>query len=486
MKKETRNILIILGIALIARILFSFSFFVHWWDESVYLSLAYDLSHHFFHYTLAGANWSDYIPFGHFPYSWPNIGFRAPLFPYALSILYFLKLNFLVPFFNPIVGALSTVAIYFLGKELFSKKVGIYSSLIFALLPFNLFNNSMVMTGTLSTFFVILTFLFFWKGFEKGENKYKIFFGISLALALLARYTVLWIIPVFLIYFLIRDKNFKFLKDKYLWYSIIAFFVLMTPWFIYGQHFYGNILGGFIHGVQAASYWGGTESLLFYFKNSWAIFSAAGIAFLGSLIYFFKKKEFSKKQIYLLLVWAAFFFIVSCLVGHKENRFLLPMVPAVIILSGYFLSKLKKRSKLILALILAVLIIHSGFLFVSNYKANHTGTNYCFNKMTEFVKTLPKNSLIFTDETPIVYAYTHQRTRYYPNPWSIKSLESSVNSTNDLNDSYVIYTDMDKPLYNKQNAKFKNDLDSSFEKIFNCDYNWGLSSVYKISTSPAQ
>lgn len=485
-KKETKNIFLIFLGALILRIIFSFSFFVHWWDESVYLSLGYDLSKNFLHYTLAGANWSDYIPFGHFPYAWPNIGFRAPLLPYAIALMDFFKLNFLVPFFNPFVGALSAVAVYFLGKELFSEKVGIYSSVIFAVLPFNIINNSMVMTGTLSTFFVILTFLFFWKGFEKGENKYKVLFGVSLALALLARYTVLWIIPVFLIYFLLRDKNLKFLKDKYLWYSILVFFVLMIPWFVYGYHFYGNIFGGFIHGVQAASYWGGVQSFFFYFQNSWEIFSIVGIIFVISLFYFFKNKSFKNKRVYLLLIWIFFFLIMACFVPHKEERFLLPIIPAISILSGLFLISFKKYSKIIFLLVLAVLLIHGGFLFVHNYKESHTGTNYCFDKMTNFIKTLPDNSLIFTDEIPVMYADTYHRARYYPNPWSINNLESSVNSTNDFNNSYITFTDMDKPLYDNKNVQFKKDLDKNFKRIFYCDYDWGLSSVYKISNSSTQ
>jgi len=62
------------------------------------------------------------------------------------------------------------------------------------------------------------------------------------------------------------DKTLKFLKDKHLWYSILAFFVTLIPWFIYGVFQYNNPLGAFIHGFKASGYWGGLQSWTFFFN----------------------------------------------------------------------------------------------------------------------------------------------------------------------------------------------------------------------------
>mgnify|MGYP001558957105 CR=1 FL=1 len=43
-----------------------------------------------------------------------------------LAIFYSLKLEFLSNFLMPLIGALSVVIVYFLGKRLFNSKVGIY------------------------------------------------------------------------------------------------------------------------------------------------------------------------------------------------------------------------------------------------------------------------------------------------------------------------------------------------------------------------
>ena len=136
MKKEHKILLGLFIIALIIRILFLFSSPVRIWDETVYANLGYDLSKNPFDYSFANNGWSDYIPFGEGFYSWPNAGFRAPLLPYSFSIFYFLNLSFLIRFFMPIIGALSAVLMYTIGKRLFNEKVAFYSALFFYSYPY--------------------------------------------------------------------------------------------------------------------------------------------------------------------------------------------------------------------------------------------------------------------------------------------------------------------------------------------------------------
>ena len=306
--KKHKWLIAIFVIALLVRIIFVFSMPVKLWDETIYLNLGADLSHNPLSYSFSHG-WSDFIPSGGDDfYGYPKAGFRAPILPYLISIFYFLNLGFLTNFLIPLIGALSVILVYKLGKELFNEKVALISSVFFAFIPLHVFYSSRVLTDVLFTFFVLLTFLSFWKGYEKNNKGHKILFGVFLALALLSRYTALWIIPIFLIYFLVRDKSPKFLKDKYLWYSILAFFGTLIPWFIYGIFEYNNPIGAFIHGAKASAYWGGLQSWHFFFDYWWQIFSIIGFIFVVALIYILYKKDFFKKEIYLLLIWFAFLF----------------------------------------------------------------------------------------------------------------------------------------------------------------------------------
>jgi len=168
------------------------------------------------------------------------------------------------------------------------------------------------------------------------------------------------------------------------------------------------------------------------------------------------------------------------LVGHKEERFILPILPPLTVLVGNALTKIKKHSKKIFGFIFLIFLVHCSFSFVENYNNSHTGTNSCFNEAMQFIEKLPENSLIITDETPIVYAYTHRTTRYYPTFWSVSNLENKI-SENETDFTYIFYTDMDMPLYDEKNVKLKKDLDENYDTLFVCDKDWGLATVYKFS-----
>ena len=315
--KKHKLLIAIFVIAFLVRVIFVFSMPVKLWDETIYLNLGADLSHNPFGYSFSHG-WSDFIPSGgDVNYGYPKAGFRAPLLPYLISIFYFINLGFLANFLMPLIGALSVILIYKLGKELFNEKVALISSLFFVFIPLHVFYSGRVLTDVLFTFFVLLTSLSFWKGYEKNNKRHKILFGVFLALALLSRYTALWIVPVFFFYSLARNKSLKFLKDKYLWYSILAFFGTLIPWFIYGIFEYNNPIGAFIHGAKASAYWGGLQSWHFFFDYWLQMFSIIGIVFLIVLIYILYKKEFFKKEICLLLIWFAFFLGMGIYMPHK-------------------------------------------------------------------------------------------------------------------------------------------------------------------------
>lgn len=481
MKKEIKILIALFIIAFIIRGIFVFATPLKIWDETVYANLGYDLSRNILDYSVANNGWSDFIPSGGDSfYAWPKMGFRAPLLPYLLSPLYFFHLNFLVPFFVAIIGALSVCLVYLLGKNLFNKKVALYSAVLFLLIPLHVVYSAKILTGVLFTFFVLLTFLSFWKGYEKNNKKHKVLFGVFLALALLSRYTALWIMPIFLLYFLVRDKSLKFLKDKYLWYSVLAFFGILIPWFIYGIFEYNNPIGAFIHGFKASAYWGGLQSWYYFFQYWPIMFSIIGFVFVIALVYILYEKEFLKKEICLLLIWFAFFLGMAIYMPHKEDRFILAIVPTIALISGYFIDKIRKYKKLILIGIIILSLVHLGIDFEYKFKNSHTDTNKCFLEGNKFLQN-QENALIVTDESTIVYYYTKLETHFYPNPWSFESLSNMIKNYYSEKNSFIFFTDFDMPLNDKDHIKIKEDLDKNLEKVFECSKENGYSAVYKIN-----
>lgn len=479
MKKLSKTNLILLIILLIGffiRILFAFTSDIPWWDESVYLNLGHDLSKNPFDYSLENKEWSDLIPFSNGVYSWPRIGFRPPLLPYSLAIFYALNLDFLTKFLMPFIGTLTVFLVYLLGKEIFNKREGLISASIMALVPIHVIYSGKVLNDVFVTFFITLSFLFFWKGFEKKEETYKFLWGVVLGLGLLTRYTLLWIIPIFPIYLLVKNKSLNFIKDKYLWYGIGGFFAVLIPWFIYGFFEYGSIFGSFIHGFKAADYWGGNQLWFFFFQNSWYLLSILGILFVFFLFWIVYSKDYKKREIYLLLIWFFFYFIMLIIMPHKEGRFLIPVVPTITLITGYSLNKIKFYKGIIVGVILLILFFSCALIFIYDSKVSSNINSMCFLETMDFLKERDGNYKTVSENPPIVRFFTNTESSFYPRKITEESILEMSNSTD-----YPVYF-----VFNRLNSGFEKDklvilrkiLDENYKLEFECSEDPDVNFVY--------
>lgn len=470
--KKSRLILLIVIFALLLRVAFVFHTPVRIWDETVYANLGHDLSESPFDYSLENAGWSDFIPGGEGKYAWPNIGFRAPLLPYTLAIFYSLNLDSLIIFFSPIIGALSVFLIYLLGKKMYNEDVGIYSAIFLALIPLHVVSSGFVFTGVYGIFLLLLGTLAFWKAFEEGNSKYAYVCGVLLGLAVLARYTVLWVLPIFPIYLLMK-KSFS----KNVWGVVrvlVSFFVVMIPWFIYGYVFYGNFLGAFIHGSVAAKYWGGAQGYLFYFKYWFVMFSAIGILFLFSFYSEIKEKFKNKSSLFMCLFFFVFLFL-SLFTAHKEQRFIMPLVIPICVLSAMYVSRINKK-KLVVGIVVGISILSVLVQGYSLFAGSYNGTSKCYGEAMDFIAEIPGDVLVINDDSSIVYYYTKKRTAFLPG-LSVENIRSRAIGY----DTYLFYTSANMPLWIEENEEALESWEDSFEKIFECDWDWGLSRVYRVS-----
>lgn len=471
--KKNKWLIAVFVIALLVRVVFVFSMPIKLWDETVYLNLGYDLSKNPLDYSFSNG-WSDFVPSGGDEfYGWPKAGFRAPLLPYIISLFYAVKLDFLIDFLMAFMGALSTILVYKLGKELFNEKVGLISSLLLALIPLHVFYSGRLLTEVLFTFFVLLTFLSFWKGYEKNSRNHKILFGVFLALSLLSRYTVLWIMPIFLLYFLIRDRSLKFLKDKYLWYSVLTFFITLIPWMIYGIFVYRNPFGALIHGFKASAYWGGIQDWSFFFDYWWQMFSIVGFIFVVALAYIIYNKSFLKREVYFLLIGFIFFLGMAIYMPHKEDRFIVPIIPNMIVLSSYFISKINLSKKVVFLIVLTLILSLTSNFYDTSKLYHNTNTN-CFKQIESNLENLKEEVLIVSENSPLFRYYTKQETAYYPNKLSESKLKEIEKSTN--NTVYFVFTKFNSGFETEKWQNLNNIMKRDYNLVFECpedkEVNW--------------
>lgn len=153
-KRESTLLLVIALIALAARIIWilqldnTVNVWNDWWDV-----LADNL--------VSGKGYvvnDPIIPSGNYYYSW-----RPPLFPFFLAGIYFLfGQGFLIPkIFMALLGAFTSLLVYFIAKRLFNSSAGFLSALGTALHPAFIFFTGYLAPVTLLLFLTVLFIFFF-------------------------------------------------------------------------------------------------------------------------------------------------------------------------------------------------------------------------------------------------------------------------------------------------------------------------------------
>lgn len=396
MDKKIKYFLIILFIvSFLLRVSLSFFSPIKYWDETIYTNLGRNIILYHEYSFLHG--FADFSP------NWPLAGFRPPLLPLMIAFISLFTFNqFFLNLLIPILSSFGAVGIFLLSKKLFNQEIAVYSSVLFILSPLNIFWGSKILTDTLLVTMIIFSVYFFWSCFFEKSNTYRnaIFFGLFSGFAFLSRYSFIWFFPLFFIFLLIKYKNFKFLLEKKLFVGIITFFVITAPWFIYNYFLYGSLFGFLIQANEASLRWGG-NSISFYF-----------ISFLKNFIVFIpfillgilKDKKYKKDSKIFIALWFLIIFILASLMSHKEDRYLLSLLPPLCIFSAIGISKLKKYASLSFLLIVIILLINNITLFSSIYSSFNSDEQKCLFNTMDYIKN-SNASYVVTENFSPVYFY---------------------------------------------------------------------------------
>ncbi len=187
----------------------------------VRLIYIYQLNHTYFFKPFKGGfddyvfdNWAQEILKGNWLGDRDIYIYRMPLYAYFLSFIYFIfgHSYWAVYILQAVIGAITCVLIYFIGKPLFSRSVGLIASLMAALYSSFVFYTGMLVGETLGLFLICLAFIFL-LAFQKTQKLYHLFLGgLTLGLSMLLRANILILLPlVFLwLYMLLKKRSITF------------------------------------------------------------------------------------------------------------------------------------------------------------------------------------------------------------------------------------------------------------------------------------
>ena len=280
---------------------------------------------------------------------------------------------------------------YLLLSKMFDKKKALISSIGVAFSWIVLFFVGRPLTDIPACFFLLLSLLFFWKGYVLKEGKKFLYlFGVFLAFSFLTRMQTLMFVPAFLIIIFLKEK-FKFLLNKDLWIVFFIFLLLMTPHIILYSKHYGNPIKDlttyYLKIGENPSFEGGSKdeksfsNLFSYFRDlpymlggQFLLGKAIFFLFLfGAFIFFlelflgfdkiFKSKELQKKIF--VFSWIVIpFLALGYITEYIEQRYILSTLPFFFLLASLplfslekYLGKNKKSSIILIAILFLILMI---------------------------------------------------------------------------------------------------------------------------------
>jgi 4-amino-4-deoxy-L-arabinose transferase-like glycosyltransferase len=337
-----------------------------WWDEAEYLLMA--------------RAWAFGLDYNFIPV-------RPVLFSLITSL--FMKVSiseFLPRVLISLFSIGSVIGMYLLGKEFYSKKVGLIAMFLMSIFYLNLFFSFRLLVELPSLTCFTFGALYFWRYLKDNSDTKSLYLAAAiLAAGTLFRLHTATIFFAIILYLMITEKL-NFIAKKELWIAGIIFTLILSPYLLWGYlQFDGFVIyqagawappqGSFIgNGINLF----GTYLHLFstYLSVPMILTLIFGcLSFYGVFVGFDllqnKREARLRKELFLLLLFIVPIVIVSFSLGHVENRYILNSFPAIFIICSsaicLIIGKLKKYGKFVGAIFLIVLL---GFSL--NFQLEHS------------------------------------------------------------------------------------------------------------------
>ena len=157
---------------------------------------------------------------------------RPPLYSHFLFVNYLLfGISWkAVRIIQAIINSLTCVILALTGKNLYSKKVGLFAGLGSALYPFFIVQTGEILTETLFLF-LFSSFVFFLLSLhDTGEKSYAVLSGMTLGVTILCRAAAIILPPVLIVWFLIFSSGPFSRRVRQLFLTLVCMALVIAPW----------------------------------------------------------------------------------------------------------------------------------------------------------------------------------------------------------------------------------------------------------------
>ena len=398
-----------------------------WWDEADYMMMA--------------KHWA-------FGYYYEFAPVRPILFSFIAYI--FLKIannEFLPRLFLEVLSVFSVVGVYYLGKELYDKKVGLIAGLFMSAFFLNIFFSQRLLNDLISLTFFVCSAYFFYKYLNSNSNKALYIAAFLTGIGTVFRINTAFILIVFGIYLLFTEKL-RFIKKREIWISAGIFILTILPYILWGYYKFGGFviaMAGTYNAAKTNYISTGLTVLktyildfprfvlsIDYIPTNTSLIWIVTFGFLAvlSIIYIINfllradlvlKENKKSPELYVILLFLVPLILTSFSIAHNEDRYVLNSFSGFFIILASFLmylhSKVVKKGKY-LALALVIIIL-GAFVYVQI----QAGYNLTMGKYSSYsqvkdagiwIKQNSKESdLIISNSALQLQYYADRRTLFF-------------------------------------------------------------------------
>ncbi len=379
---------------------------------------------------------------------------RPPLFHILGGILYFLfsiiseqvgRASVLL--INPLLSSLSIPLVYIVGKKLFDKKIGVYSALIYSVVPLNIYFGYLSFIDETVAFFSLLSIALM-------LHDRFLLSSISAGLAMLSKINGAFVlIPLVVILLIAKKKSIRRKAGSIAKLGLVAF-IINLPWYIRNYLEVGNPVWPFMNFIFNSPYVssdGGTQIAFSNLSQSLTAFKTLYLTYFGvpngdlGLLSFVSipavnllialwlimtiifcipmviglTKVRKKETVLILGSWLLAFLslILVKMVTYNpfaHSRHILPATPVLALIGAvglcHAMNKSEKAKRVILLIFVCISIVFIGGEFTKAHLSSSLWSEYDEDFM--WIKnTIPDDSLIFAPGQCFSYNFEKQTTQ---------------------------------------------------------------------------
>jgi 4-amino-4-deoxy-L-arabinose transferase-like glycosyltransferase len=329
--KSKYLLVMIIALSAAARLVYLFGNGFFYWDEIVYLTMADAFSGNFYAFEF----------------------FRPPLWPLLLSA--FPKCAFCAKSVSFAVSLAAVPLVFWLARRCLDHTRALLVAFFYAFNHFSLYYAGVGTAESLSVILLFVSFLSFYSGTKSKGHRDWILAGAALGLAAMSRHMAAFMIFPFAAYLLMTSRF-----DKKREFAVLALSALavMSPWLIAMQAMFGNMLYPQLSNIGTST----AESSLFYVEGLPFFLGLQGLLIAPALAGI-RKDRFTL----MAAVTALLGFALLSMIGHKELRYIMVLIPAIASLEGIGMAWIAERFGLVRRLLNPILVVSAvaALVFVS-------------------------------------------------------------------------------------------------------------------------